>query len=270
MIWYSRKKEDGKACIKSLMWCDMNYKEFGRDNTRTIMLLHGGGLSWWNYREEAEALKNEYHVIIPILDGHAGSDKHFTTIENNASDIIDFIQDHLGGQIFLIGGLSLGGQILLEMLSQQGDICKHAVIESAMAVPSKLTSALMRPALGCSYPLIRQKWFSMLQFRQLRIKPELFDDYCRDTCMIQKNDMIAFLKANASYSLKESFRRCTADVHIYFGEKDDQGIKKSARIIHEALSFSSITELPEMYHGDFSINHSHDYISAVRAIADES
>ncbi|HOC34921.1 MAG TPA: alpha/beta hydrolase, partial [Ruminococcus flavefaciens] len=61
----------------------MNYKEFGKDNPKTIILLHGGGLSWWNYREEAEALKNEYHVVIPILDGHAGSDKHFTTIENN-------------------------------------------------------------------------------------------------------------------------------------------------------------------------------------------
>ena len=55
----------------------MNYKEFGKDNPKTIILLHGGGLSWWNYREEAEALKNEYHVVIPILDGHAGSDKHF-------------------------------------------------------------------------------------------------------------------------------------------------------------------------------------------------
>jgi len=248
----------------------MNYKEFGKDNPKTIMLLHGGGLSWWNYREEAEALKSEYHVIIPILDGHAGSDKHFTTIENNACDIISFIQEHLDGHVFLIGGLSLGAQILLEILSQQGDICKHAVIESTMAVPSKLTNALIRPAFGCSYPLIRQKWFSKLQFRQLRMKPELFDDYYRDTCMIQKKDMIAFLKANTSYRLKESLRRCSADVHIYFGEKENHGIKKSARIIHEALPSSSITELSEMYHGDFSINHSYDYINAIRTIDTEN
>ncbi|MBP5580622.1 MAG: alpha/beta hydrolase, partial [Ruminococcus sp.] len=102
----------------------MNYKEFGKGNPETIILLHGGGLSWWNYREEAEALKDEYHIIIPILDGHADSDKHFTTIESNAADIISFINESLGGHVFLIGGLSLGGQILLEILSQQGDICK--------------------------------------------------------------------------------------------------------------------------------------------------
>ena len=34
----------------------MNYKEFGKDIPKTIMLLHGGGLSWWNYREEANKL----------------------------------------------------------------------------------------------------------------------------------------------------------------------------------------------------------------------
>lgn len=252
------------------MWCDINYKEFGRDNPKTIILLHGGGLSWWYYREEAEALKSEYHVIIPILDDHAGSDRHFTTIEDNSAEIIDFIQERLGGSVFMIDGLSLGGQILLEMLSQQGDICKHALVESAMAVPSRFTNAMIRPAFGYSYPLIRQKWFSGLQFRQLRMKPELFDDYYRDTCKIQKDDMIAFLQANTSYSLNESIKRCSADVHIFYGEKENRGIRRSAQTIHDALSDSSITGLPEMYHGDFSINHSRDYVTAVRSIADGS
>lgn len=32
----------------------MNIKEYGTDNKETILLLHGGGLSWWNYTEVAE------------------------------------------------------------------------------------------------------------------------------------------------------------------------------------------------------------------------
>ena len=31
----------------------MKVKEYGDRNKETIMLLHGGGLSWWNYREVA-------------------------------------------------------------------------------------------------------------------------------------------------------------------------------------------------------------------------
>ena len=89
----------------------MNYAEYGKGNSNVIILLHGGGLSWWNYKEIAEMLQTNYHIIIPILDGHAGSDKRFTTIENNALEIIEFINDKLDGSALLIGGLSLGGQI---------------------------------------------------------------------------------------------------------------------------------------------------------------
>ena len=69
----------------------MNYVEYGKENSDVIILLHGGGLSWWNYKEVAERLQTDYHVVLPILDGHSGCDKLFTTIENNALDIIEFV-----------------------------------------------------------------------------------------------------------------------------------------------------------------------------------
>ena len=36
----------------------MQYREYGTENKETVMLLHGGGLSWWNYRAEAELLRD--------------------------------------------------------------------------------------------------------------------------------------------------------------------------------------------------------------------
>ena len=58
----------------------MKYKEYGKGNQKAIVLLHGGGLSWWSYREAAQILQDDYHVILPILDGHAGSDRSLTII----------------------------------------------------------------------------------------------------------------------------------------------------------------------------------------------
>ena len=98
--------------------------EFGQQNPDVVMLLHGGGLSWWNYREVAELLAERYHVVLPVLDGHADSDAPFTTIENNAASLISYIDTHFGGQVTAIGGLSLGGQIAVEMLSQRPQICR--------------------------------------------------------------------------------------------------------------------------------------------------
>ena len=48
----------------------MTVMEYGKQNQDTILLLHGGGLSWWNYREAAELLAVLYHVVLPVLDGH--------------------------------------------------------------------------------------------------------------------------------------------------------------------------------------------------------
>ena len=238
----------------------LNYVEYGKENRDVIILLHGGGLSWWNYKEAAEILRTDYHVILPILDGHTGSDKPFTTIEDNASEIIEFINKQFGRSVLMTGGLSLGGQILLEVLSQCKDICKYAIVESALVIPSKFTYSMIKPAFGSGYGLIKYKWFSKLQYKSLRIKKNLFDEYYRDTCGISKSDMIAFLQENSLYSLKETIRDCQATVQIFVGEKENHAMRKSAKIIHEKLEDSFLQILPNMYHGEFSINHADDYV----------
>ena len=247
----------------------MNYIEYGKKNTNVIVLLHGGGLSWWNYREVAENLASSYHVILPILDGHAKSGCDFTSIEDNAEKIIAFIDEQFGGHVLLIGGLSLGGQIALEILTQRKDICQFALIESALVMPSKFTYAMIKPVFGSCYGLIKHKWFAKLQFKSLRIKQELFEDYFADTCVISKKSMIAFLEANALYRTKPALTDCLVTSYIFVGEKENSAMQKSAKIISEMLPKSSLEVLPNMYHGEFSINHAMDYADAVRTIVGE-
>ncbi len=245
----------------------MQYREYGTEHHETVILLHGGGLSWWNYREAAKLLQNEYHVILPILDGHAGSDRPFTSIEDNAAEIIEFIDSHT--EPVLIGGLSLGGQVALEILSQRKDICRSAVIESAAVIPSRLTSALIGPAFGSSYGLIKSRRFARMQFQSLRIKEELFEDYYRDTCAIAKEDMIAFMKASTSYSLKDSIRGTSAAVRIFAGEKETGEILRSAKQIQSTVMGSTLEILPGLYHGEFSINHAGEYVRKLKQIMAE-
>jgi len=48
----------------------MIFKEFGQKGLPTIILLHGGGLSYWSLNNVVKNLVDDYHVITPILDGH--------------------------------------------------------------------------------------------------------------------------------------------------------------------------------------------------------
>jgi pimeloyl-ACP methyl ester carboxylesterase len=237
----------------------MTVVEFGTQNKDTVILLHGGGLSWWNYREVAKLLEEDYHVILPVLDGHAGSDAHFTTIEANAARIIDFIDTHLDGKVTVLGGLSLGGQVTLEMLAHRPDICRYALIESALVKPMKLTSALIGPTFGMCYGLIKQHWFAKLQAWYLGIPKELFEDYYRDTCSITKADMIAFLQANCAYEIKPGLTRTTAKVKIVAGSREQKSILDSAKLLHSVLPGSQMEILPGLRHGDLSLNKPEQY-----------
>ncbi len=247
----------------------MQYIEYGKEHDKVMIFLHGGGLSWWNYRGVAKTLQSEYRVILPILDGHAGSDKNFTSIEQNALEIIEFIDKQLSGSVFLIGGLSLGGQILLEILSQRKDICRYAVVESALVKPSKLTYSLIKPTFGSCYGLVKRRWFAKLQFKYLRIKSELFEEYYKATCGIAKQSMIAFLQANALYAMHEDLKNSEAKILICVGSRENYAMRFSAKKIHERLKRSQLKLLPNMYHGEFSINHGVDYAKTIINFIDE-
>ena len=244
----------------------MQYREYGKEKSDVLVFLHGGGLSWWNFRDVAEQLQSDYRVILPILDGHGGSDREFTTIEENAEEIIAFLDKEFGGTVLLMAGVSLGAQILLEILSQRNNICRYAVVESAMVIPSKLTYGLIKPAFGSCYGLIRRRWFAKAQAAYLRIPESLFEDYYRDTCRISKESMIAFLQENAMYSLKDSIRDCAAQVTVLVGEKELGTMKSSAELISEAIPGSTLQILPGMQHGEYALSHGPAYADTLRKI----
>ena len=233
----------------------MTVIEYGKQNKDVVVLLHGGGLSWWNYRDAAEILSEDFHVVLPVLDGH-GREK-FTSIEGNAARIISYIDEHFGGQVAVLSGLSLGGQVALEMLAQRPDICRSALIESALVKPSKLTRALIGPAFAMSYGLIKQRWFARWQAAYLGIPRALFEDYYRDTCAINKEDLIAFTQANCGYALKPM--ATTARVKIVAGSREQRSILESAKMIHRAIPGSELEILPGLRHGDLSLNHPEFY-----------
>lgn len=241
----------------------MKVVEYGKNHNKVIVLLHGGGLSWWNFKEVGELLKDKYHVVIPILDGHSGSDRDFVSIESNALEIIEYIDKYYNGKVECIGGLSLGGQILVEILSLRRDICRYALIESTLVIPMKITNKLVKLSLDMSYWMIKYHWFSKLQFKSLRMPDYLYNQYYKDTCGITKKNMISFLKANSSYILKDSLKDNEANVVICVGEKEQALMLKSAYMLDKMLKNSQLVIMKNRFHGELSIKYPQEYINLV-------
>ena len=238
----------------------MKVVEVGQENQDVIVLLHGGGLSWWQYQVQMDLLYENYHVVLPILDGHAGSDADFTSIEDNAKRLLDYIDKTYGGSVFLIAGLSLGGQILLEMLALRKNICQYAIVESAAIIPDKLTAGLVAPLFSMSFPLIKKKWFAKMQFCYLGIRADLFEHYYGDTVKLSKQNLIAFTKVSSLYQVKKNLKNSLARVRIIVGKKETKKMHASARYLHDLLPDSRLEIKAGLAHGQYAINQPDLYV----------
>ena len=127
-------------------------------------------------------------------------------LENNADEILSYIDKNCNGKVLMICGLSLGGQILVDLLARRKNICKFAIVESALVLPMKATNALIQPIISMCYPLIKTRWFAQAQFKALHIKGIFFEDYYRGSIAITKENLLAFMKANSDYRLKEEYK----------------------------------------------------------------
>lgn len=52
----------------------------------------------------------------------------------------------------------------------------------------------------------------------------------------------------------------------FVGEKENSAMRKSVIIIHENIRNSFVEIIPNMYHGEFSINHAEDYVGQLLKI----
>ncbi len=87
----------------------MEFVEFGKENSRKILLIPGNMMSWRQFEHVIPFLEKDYYVIAVSTDGYDGTgDTVFTTAEVSAEKLEAYIRDKLDGQIDLVFGESFG------------------------------------------------------------------------------------------------------------------------------------------------------------------
>ena len=243
----------------------MLFKEAGSRELPTIILLHGGGVSWWSLSPVIDLLKDDYHVVTSIIDGH-GEDggTTFVSIEDSASKLLGYIDSQCGGSVFALGGLSLGAQIAVEVLSRRPDVARYAILESALVIPIKKTVAWSVPLSKMSYGLIKQRWFSKLQAKSLFVPGDMLELYYRDSLRVSKESLINITVSNGNYELKGAIEKTTAKTLIIAGEKELGIMKESARLLSNKLPQSTLHLAKNRAHGELSLAHPEEYVDLLK------
>ena len=123
----------------------MKYFEFGTENPELMVMLHGGGTSYFGMLPTAKEMAKVYHVVLVAYDGFNPDEPEteFVSPMDEAKRLGDYIAAHYGGKIDILYGISYGCRVLMEVLAD-----KRLTITTTIADGMGLRD----------YPNIKSKW----------------------------------------------------------------------------------------------------------------
>ena len=239
----------------------MIFHEFGDKKFPHILLIHGGGNSWWNYLRQARMLSDKYHVILPTLDGHGEEyQKEYISTENSAQQILEYIKNNCDRKLFVIGGVSLGGQIVMELLSLDSDIAEKAIIDGSICIPQPKLARICTVIVKLFGKIMFSKSASKIQlslmkkmYPNMAYPEEIENYYIEDIPRIPIKTLVTIYQTYMGrYRLKDTITESKAQVLYIYGEKEMKCVKESAKLFQKMHPDCTLYEAKGYNHGYLS------------------
>ena len=97
----------------------MDFKLFGKEGAPTLLLIPGLGVTHEIFLPLIDILKGDFFIAAAGIDGFLlGQKSSFTSVDDQAEQIIRYVRENLNGRLNCAYGLSLGGKILSRLLER--------------------------------------------------------------------------------------------------------------------------------------------------------
>lgn len=212
----------------------MYYEEKGNRNAPTIVFIHGGGVSGWMWKKQIEYFK-DYHCIIPDLPEHGKSaDDGLLSIRDCARGIAELIETRANGGKAHVIGHSLGGKIVVELLSMRPDLVDHALAASALFRPMALLTAIHKPYIyKLTVWMIKPKSMISYLVKQFKFPDKSYDENCiMDFQKLTADKLYREYDQLYQYQkLPEGLAKANVPTLVMAGAKEPKAMKESVKDI---------------------------------------
>ena len=114
----------------------MNFRTFGNKNAPTLLLIPGLGVSYEIFLPLIRLTEESFRIIAVEVDGFTlGKHTRFTSVDDQAAQVIAYVREHYAGHLHCAYGLSLGGKILSRILERNEMTINHAILDAAPLLP---------------------------------------------------------------------------------------------------------------------------------------
>ena len=203
----------------------------------------------------------KYHVILPTLDGHGEEyQKDYISTENSAKQILEYIKNNCDRKLFAIGGVSLGGQIAIELLSLDSDIAEKAIIDGSICIPQPKLARICTVIVKLFGKIMFSKSASKIQlglmkkmYPNMAYPEEIENYYIEDMPRIPIKTLVTIYQTYmGEYRLKYAIKESKAQVLYIYGEKEMKCVKESAKLFQKMHPDCTLYEAKGYNHGYLS------------------
>ena len=234
----------------------MEIKRFGNTQGRTIMLLHGNLMCWRQFEDVIPLLEKDGCVYAVSFDGFDGSGTTtYTTAQEQADKLADYIRAECGGQLDMLFAESLGCGPAVFLKSSPKVRIGHMILSGPEYLDfGVLNGLILRVMPPRQYRTACEKTMPAWALRFMgQTEQGMQTMLHRIPDHISLESVRATWKAGLYLYRTDFAIQPDAKVACWYGEKEGH-MKKALRTLQKAYPMLTVRCFPGFGHGDI-INH---------------
>ncbi len=245
----------------------MTFKTSGTPGGPLLLLIPGLGVSSEIFLPLIDLLKDRFRIVAAGIDGFLPDrESRFTSVDDQAGQIIAYVQGQLDGHLDTAYGLSLGGKILSRILERNEIVIDHAIMDAAPLLPLPKWSV---DPLRYYQSLNVWTCYHWTGFWKWVFHSHYFDtllDECRKVWLSGKGKAVRDGYKDIYTHKLESIHG--ADIHFWYGTKEAFVAKPQAKHLQTICPDARVEVFPGMNHGQLLIDQPGEIAARILKIND--
>lgn len=222
----------------------MEILEYGNKTNPKIILIHGFQCPYQIFDEYIKYYENNYHIIVPILNGHNPNLKEdFNSFEECSKQIEEYCLNNFGQNILAIYGMSLGGVLAAHLWQRKKLNINKIILESSPLVSYNkiLTTILTNQYLMLTHKTQQRDKKTLEQAKKQIIPEDKMPTFLELMDNMSDITIINYIKEISKYKLPNNIDTTNTEIYYFHGTKINELLsKKTARYISKKYPNSTI------------------------------